>query len=1104
MGSLVTVSVLFTDVVDSTARSERLGPEAAEAERRAHFDVLRTVIDKHDGREVKNLGDGLMVVFPSIGAAVAGAVAIQQTVDRAGRAEVDPVRIRASLATGDAEEDDGDYFGPTVVEAARLCALAAPGQILAGPVVPLLVGTRGDHRFLSVGERVLKGMERPIEVFEVQWTPLGAEAATVPLPAQLARPMRVSRVGRPEAAAAIDRAWKAVRAGERHAVLLAGEAGMGKTRLASDFGRSAHGEGAIVLYGRCGEDVGAPYQPFVEALTALAEHQEEDELAHHVGRHGSALARLVPTVAHRLGLEPPPPRGGESERYAMMAAAAAYLAATSASTPVVLILDDLHWADPSSLHMVRHLLTTGTRSSLMVIGTYRDTDLSADHPLTALLADLHREDDVTRIPLRGLDDTDMVALLEGLTGHTMDEAGIQLAHALGRETSGNPFFAIEMLRHLAESEAVYQRDDGRWALRDELSKLGLPQSVREVVGRRIGRLGPDAQRVLGLAAVIGREFDLDLLAAVTEVPIDGLIDILEEAEAAGIVSEHPNEVGHYSFAHGLIEHTLYEDLSGARRQRAHEKVGLALEDLCGDHPGSRIGELAHHWNAVSLPAAPVKAITYSAQAGWAALAQNAPDDALGWFTRAIDLHDRTQDSDAAARVDLVIGLGRAQRDAGDASYRDTLLAASAEAVALSDHGRLTQAVLANTRDGDTSAVNDPERRAMVRLALDAVGDEPTAERARLLATLASCLPTDDADERRRIGLASHAVARALDDPVTLLAVLNKTLTTIGAPGTGVEQMALASEAVDLAVRLGDAVAEFSASFQQVSASVQVVDREALDRSVDRCHEIANQIGQPVLRWQSCLVSGLRALLDGDVSAAEAWGEEALVHGVAEPEALPAWGGQTLELRRIQGRIDEVVDLFAEVASDPVDIADVVGSAVAAMAADAGDLDRARSLIDEASAGGFAHSRDFLWTSTTVMYGEATAGVGDRVADAEQLIALLLPHADEVATSTVTVVGVVAATLARLSLACGRHDEAAAHAAAARDIAARLRAPYWTARARLLQVEAWQRAGRHVDEVSTALADVDATVTQLGLAHLAPWVDRLRNAAGASPAEGGDR
>ena len=222
----------------------------------------------------------------------------------------------------------------------------------------------------------------------------------------------------------------------------------------------------------------------------------------------------------------------ETERYLMYAAVAGLLEGAGEREPVVLILDDLHWADAPTLSLLRHVVASGSSIPVMVVGTYRDSDLSREHPLTALLAALHREQGVERIKLTGLDSGDVLALMEAAAGHELDEDGRALAVEIARETAGNPFFAGEVLRHLTESGAIVQEDDGRWRLVGELAELGLPQSVREVIGRRVERLGPDARTALSAAAVIGRDFDLDLLLAVVELSEDRLLDLLDEAVAA--------------------------------------------------------------------------------------------------------------------------------------------------------------------------------------------------------------------------------------------------------------------------------------------------------------------------------------------------------------------------------------------------------------------------------------------------------------------------------------------------------------------------------------------------------------------------------------------
>ncbi len=285
---------------------------------------------------------------------------------------------------------------------------------------------------------------------------------------------------------------------------------------------------------------------------------------------------------------------------------------------------------------------------LLVVGTYRDSDLAHDHPLPALLADLHREGGVERIKLTGLEAGDVVALTEAAAGHELDEDGRALAREIARETAGNPFFAGELLRHLTESSAVVREDGGRWRVAGNLADLGLPQSVREVVGRRVERLGADARTALSAAAVIGRDFDLELLCGVVEMPETRLLDLLEQAVASSLLQEDTGRAGRFTFTHGLVEHTLYEDLGRTRRARLHKRVAEELEERCGNDPGERLGELAAHWAAAVVSADTAKALHYARRAAERALEQLAPDEAVRWYRQALDLHAEATAPSAAS------------------------------------------------------------------------------------------------------------------------------------------------------------------------------------------------------------------------------------------------------------------------------------------------------------------------------------------------------------------------------------------------------------------------------------------------------------------------
>jgi hypothetical protein len=491
----------MTDLVGSTAMAERLGKAAAEELRAEHFGLLRGALERSGGREVKNLGDGLMTVFDSAIQSLACAVQMQQAIEARNRRAEEQLGVRIGVSLGDTTVKEGDYFGWPAVEATRLCAAAEGGQIVVNALVRQVAGASEDDRFRSLGSLELKGISEPVRAFELQWEPI--LAAGIALPERLRELPATAYVGRVAERERLTELWAQAREGSLRLALIGGEAGVGKTRLATHLAIEAHGEGATVLYGRCDEDLGVPYQPWVQALGYLVKEAPRLILDEHVERYGGELARLIPDLRDRMP-ELPSPRESdpETERYLLYAAVAGLLEGAGEQEPLLLILDDLHWADAPTLSLLRHMVTAGVSMRVLVVGAYRDSELSQDHPLAVLLADLHREQGVERIKLMGLDAEDVLALMEAAAGHELDEGGRELAREITRETAGNPFFAGELLRHLTESGTIVQREGGRWHLAGDLAKLGLPQSVREVIGRRVGRLGPEARTALSAAAVM--------------------------------------------------------------------------------------------------------------------------------------------------------------------------------------------------------------------------------------------------------------------------------------------------------------------------------------------------------------------------------------------------------------------------------------------------------------------------------------------------------------------------------------------------------------------------------------------------------------------------
>ena len=635
-----------------------------------------------------------------------------------------------------------------------------------------MAGRRSRHEYRPLGALVLKGLPDPVETVEVLWAPLEGAETAVPLPGRLAVRPAAGVVGRETEMVAITDATKRVTQGEgREILLVCGEAGLGKSTLVAEAARSAFDAGACVLFGHCEEDLATPYQLFAEALGHYVTHAPEEQLLVHVEANGSELSRLVPALKSRIpDLPPSKATDSDTERFLLFAAVVGLLATAAQQQPVILVLDDLQWADKGSLLLLRHVASADPTMRVMIVGTYRDSELSNADALVDLLAALRRLEGVSRIDLVGLDDTGVVALMEAGAGHPLDDAATALAHAIYQETDGNPFFVSEVLRNLAETGAIGQDTAGHWVAEDFLDIAALPDSVREVIGARVLRLGKDAGRVLSVASVIGRDFDLGLLARATKTDEDDLLDILDAAAAVALVLELADS-GRYSFAHALIQHTLYGDLGHNRRARAHRQVAEALEDLCGDRPGPRVGELARHWVAATQPIDLAKAIRYSRQAGDAALSALAPADALRYYAQALDLCLQATNPDPALGIDLAIGLGTAQRQTGDPAFRDTLLDAARQAADLGDTKRLVAAALANDR-GWTSAtgVIDADKVEILELALEHLTDVP--ERALVLATLCPELHYGSPLERRQaLADEAEAIAQSSGDDATIVRVL---------------------------------------------------------------------------------------------------------------------------------------------------------------------------------------------------------------------------------------------------------------------------------------------------------------------------------------------
>ncbi len=645
-----TCTILFTDLVASTELRTRLGDDQFDVRRRAHDQLIAESVERHHGEVVKFGGDGVMAVFTAAADTLSCAVVIQQGLARDGRDE-ERLDVRMGLSAGDVVEESEDFHGTPVVEAARLCSAAGGGQVLAADVVRVLAGSRGGHRFSPMGALELKGLPDPLVAWEIPWS---VEIETmVGVPARLAEVNARGRcMGRDEEIATLVDVWKRVVAGERRLVLVAGEPGIGKTRLASEIAARVVSHGGVALHGWCDEDLSSPYQPWAQALGAYVRAVPDDVVERHTAGVATDLTRLVPELVDRV----PDPGGtsamdSEADQSRLFDAVDVLLARMGAEHPVLVVLDDLHWADRPSLALLRRLLVSDRAGSVMFLATYRDTDVDRRHPLAEVLADFRRETRVERVSLSGLDEVGLGAMLTDRAGH---DAPVAFVRVLLEETEGNPFFVEEVLLHLVETGGIYQRD-GVWVTDADPADLGLPEGVRDVVGRRLSRLSSEANDLLTIAAVVGRDWDIAAVITAGGIDRDAALDALDAALGSGLVTEMPQTAGEYSFSHALVRQTLLEEISSARRARLHWKIGQVL----GAGPGSSLTAVAFHLCEGVLAGEVTEAANAAVAAAEAAYEVGAPDEARTLAGRAIGVLDDAHVDEPEIRCRALLAVGEA-------------------------------------------------------------------------------------------------------------------------------------------------------------------------------------------------------------------------------------------------------------------------------------------------------------------------------------------------------------------------------------------------------------------------------------------------------------
>ncbi len=844
-------------------------------------------------------------------------------------------------------------------------------------------------------------------------------------------------VGRDRELAEATEALEDALGGRGRLVLLVGEPGIGKSRLADELMGKARARGATVVIGRCWEAGGAPaYWPWVQALRAYVRDCQPEALRSQLGAGAGDLAQLLPELRDLFpDIQEPAAPESDGARFRLFDAVTGFIRSAAEASPLVLVLDDLHAADEPSLLLLRYLARQVADARLLVVCALRDVDPTLSEPLTLTLAELAREAHTGRIGLSGLEEDDVGEYIELVTG-TEPAAG--LARAIRAETEGNPLFVAEVVQLLDAEGRIGEAD----------AHLRIPPGVQAVIGQRVGRLSESCREMLVAASVLGREFGVDALAQLSDVPRDELLGVLHEAIAERVVGEVPGSTARLRFGHALIRDTLYDDLPLAQRLRLHRDAARALEAVYAEDLEPHLAELAHHYFAAAPAGVDEKALEYAQRAGDRAVSQLAYEEAVRLYEMALTLVGAD-----ATRCDLLLALGDAQARAGEtpASKRTFLQAADlAEKLELPE--RLAGAALGyGGRIIWEVSRDDPHAVRLLERALAATADEDSILRVRLLARLAGG-PYRDIQFDRERGMALSAgaleMARRIGDPASIGYALAGYIAAHHSPDFTPEQLALGTEQLESAMGAGDLERAAEGHEHCLTALIELGRIGEAKASLAELNRLAEELRQPSQKWFVAVYAALITLLEGNLDDAEEMidGARRLGERSQSWNAAVSYGLQMFVLRREQGRVAEVEDLVRRSAED-YPTYPIWRSVLALTAADLGHTAEARGIL-EALMGTMRFDEE--WLVSMCVLAETAHAVGD-AEHAQVIYELLLPYADRIAVSYPEIsVGPVSRYLGLLAEALQRRADAERHFAEALEASERIGARTWLARARAEQ------------------------------------------------------
>ena len=795
-------------------------------------------------------------------------------------------------------------------------------------------------------------------------------------------------VGRRHEVEELRTALNAACAGGGRLVLLAGEPGIGKTRTTLELTSHAASHGARIIWGRCHEEAGAPpHWPWMQILREVALAREDDELRADLDAGASDIAEILPEIRARLpDLDRPATLSDPSEtRFRLFGSIARFLINASRRQTLALVLDDLHWADVPSLRLLEFVSQEMAESRLLIVGTYRETELSRRHRLSDTLGALARSPHVVRLHLSGLNAEEVRRFVGAAAGMTPPA---WLTNAIHNQTEGNPLFVREVVRLLAQDG----RFEGAGFAIAAPPSIRLPEGVREVIGRRLNLLSAVCNEVMATAAVIGRQFALDVLARASRPRTgEAVLEALDEAIAAHIVEEV--SPGAFQFTHTLVRITLYDELRAGQRRRLHHLVGEALEAAHRRDPKPVLSDLAHHFRATGMGEDVERAIDYTIRAGQAADAALAFEEAINLFQNALDLLDTLSEEDQERRCLLLLSLGDAQRKANDYSQALETLRAAAD-IARSRRLWLVfseAAYIHADAAWRNTAHLDSQSGLPLEEALASLPESEVAIRVRLMGALArDRLHTGRLDEAKELASRAVDMARELGDPSALAASLSCLADFPWLPHETKQTLLEADELAEVAERANNLEIAVYGHFRRTGLLLELGDMKGAAAAVEAMRRLNIRLRQPFFRPWELGTKATMALMRGALAEAERLILEnmrvqlPLKTRITDPLSLLIF-----TLRREQGRLRELAPMAAMFVRKSSETA-IWRPGLALLYVEGGNLTAAREVFAPLAASRFESlPRDGRWATCLMYLAEICVALDDRNS-AAVLYPLLLP------------------------------------------------------------------------------------------------------------------